>query len=636
MRRPDGSEFLPPLQIATGPDGSPSHKINSHGFLPGTYEHWAEDDATGLMTDAVSFEVTEALFVDVGGVFPNQAEPGQTIDLVYCIRNPSGMSLETVLSASMRSTGTTEPSIMDPGRRVTVEAPATAKGECQDQSRQFLLPPNLADGLYDVTWTLERADGSGEYDQRKYEAILRVGPEPDQVSPEQQLAEKFAPILYLASGDYEPKEVQIMLNEPGPEGRTNCSTELRLHYPDEISLGQCPSVETLAGIASDPNTYLDILDMSPGDKSLLENPYRERYQLLESRYDTVTYASVGRERVGGQLFVDYWFFYYYDFGTFGPDHEGDWERIRVRTGALTLEDALSRDAGTAIGMSQHMCDGTAIPLVYEPWSRDYTHDETHPVIYVARGSHANFLSEGRQAFNPLCSTQLDWTFRHTMVTPSVILIDCDNPTPDQEWLAFRGRWGEWGGGPHGPCRGQQIQPGGTISQLESIARDQLSALFIATWDLISGPGGITGFQSGSNASDIRMSLTSPSGRLIDRDTVATDVEHELTATSERFTITDPEPGDWTITIFAADVPPDGASVEIGFGTVPEPIVFGEESCDGEVNPVDAALVLQLSAGLLDALECEDEADTNLDGQINPVDASLILQFVAGLISSLPP
>jgi hypothetical protein len=58
------------------------------------------------------------------------------------------------------------------------------------------------------------------------------------------------------------------------------------------------------------------------------------------------------------------------------------------------------------------------------------------------------------------------------------------------------------------------------------------------------------------------------------------------------------------------------------------------NCDHVVNAIDAALILQFGAGLVDELSCEDAADVNGDGEINAVDAALVLQFVAGLIDEL--
>ena len=64
--------------------------------------------------------------------------------------------------------------------------------------------------------------------------------------------------------------------------------------------------------------------------------------------------------------------------------------------------------------------------------------------------------------------------------------------------------------------------------------------------------------------------------------------------------------------------------------------LGDVNGDGEVTVVDAALVLQYEAGLIDSLPCLDAADVNGDGTVDVEDAGLILQFVAGVIGSLPP
>lgn len=69
---------------------------------------------------------------------------------------------------------------------------------------------------------------------------------------------------------------------------------------------------------------------------------------------------------------------------------------------------------------------------------------------------------------------------------------------------------------------------------------------------------------------------------------------------------------------------------------PQPGDVGDASCDGNVNSIDAALILQSGAGLLQAIPCEEEADTNQDGTINSIDAALILQYSAGLLDQLPP
>jgi glucose/arabinose dehydrogenase len=57
---------------------------------------------------------------------------------------------------------------------------------------------------------------------------------------------------------------------------------------------------------------------------------------------------------------------------------------------------------------------------------------------------------------------------------------------------------------------------------------------------------------------------------------------------------------------------------------------------GHVDSVDAALVLQFSAGLFAELPAPENGDLNHDGYITAVDAAIILQYVAGLLDALPP
>ena len=66
-----------------------------------------------------------------------------------------------------------------------------------------------------------------------------------------------------------------------------------------------------------------------------------------------------------------------------------------------------------------------------------------------------------------------------------------------------------------------------------------------------------------------------------------------------------------------------------------PLLFGDVNCDGAVNPIDAALILQHSAGLLAGFLCPQNADANHDGRVDPIDAALVLQVSAGLLTQIP-
>lgn len=69
---------------------------------------------------------------------------------------------------------------------------------------------------------------------------------------------------------------------------------------------------------------------------------------------------------------------------------------------------------------------------------------------------------------------------------------------------------------------------------------------------------------------------------------------------------------------------------------PPDSVHGDANCNDVVDSIDAAIILQWNAGLLESLVCAERADTNKNGAVDSIDAALVLQFTAQLLSSLPP
>jgi len=76
------------------------------------------------------------------------------------------------------------------------------------------------------------------------------------------------------------------------------------------------------------------------------------------------------------------------------------------------------------------------------------------------------------------------------------------------------------------------------------------------------------FDSGWPGSDVVMSLTSPSGRVITRSTNAADVEHEVGPTYERYVIRNAEPGRWKVSLYGADVAPGGEQTQVRMTALP--------------------------------------------------------------------
>jgi hypothetical protein len=63
---------------------------------------------------------------------------------------------------------------------------------------------------------------------------------------------------------------------------------------------------------------------------------------------------------------------------------------------------------------------------------------------------------------------------------------------------------------------------------------------------------------------------------------------------------------------------------------------GDANCDGVVSSLDAVIVLQVDAGLLDRAPCHLQADASFDGIVNSLDAAIILQREAGLLAHCDP
>lgn len=78
----------------------------------------------------------------------------------------------------------------------------------------------------------------------------------------------------------------------------------------------------------------------------------------------------------------------------------------------------------------------------------------------------------------------------------------------------------------------------------------------------------------------------------------------------------------------------GGEVNVNGPSCGSTVLRGDANCNGVVNAVDAALILQIVAGLIGPPTCSANADVNRDGQINAIDAALVLQYIAGLIGRL--
>jgi len=149
-------------------------------------------------------------------------------------------------------------------------------------------------------------------------------------------------------------------------------------------------------------------------------------------------------RSGGRTILEYWFFYYFDLyqfsnplGSVWQDHEGDWEAVAV------VLDAKSDPLFVAT--SRH-CSGAR-----RDWAKVRRRGD-HPVVYVARGSHAIYFGPGLQfipnrCLPPQAKSLLDqYHVRlpdvvvpgRTIANEAVVPIGPASPS----WMRFTGPWGE--------------------------------------------------------------------------------------------------------------------------------------------------------------------------------------------------
>ncbi|HWM14684.1 MAG TPA: hypothetical protein VNO56_09400 [Gaiellaceae bacterium] len=267
-----------------------------------------------------------------------------------------------------------------------------------------------------------------------------------QADDETALAELYAPVVRLVEQEeecgpgepYEPMDVEALFDEPtvalrGPWGGG-----------DLVEIG--PAASDLAD-----GLYEYHLDF-PGHALDPRCDYELWARRVTEGRAPAVYAHVATDPAHpGRLALQYWLFYAYN--DWNNLHEGDWEMIQLVFDAPTAREALERRP-TAVGYSQHEGAEEA------DWGDDKLElvDGTHPVVYPAAGSHANFFEAalfiGTSAEQGVgCD---DTTGPSVSIRPAVFTIpsDPDEAQADFPWIDFEGRWGElqraFFNGPTGP------------------------------------------------------------------------------------------------------------------------------------------------------------------------------------------
>jgi hypothetical protein len=263
---------------------------------------------------------------------------------------------------------------------------------------------------------------------------------------EEELAERYAPVVRLVEqgeecgpGEpYEPIDIDAILDED--------TVSLRGPWRSNDLVTIAPSADDLGRRLYEYN-----LDF-PGDALNPGCDYERWARRVTDGTEPTVYAHVAQEAAHpDRLALQYWL--YYPFNDWNNLHEGDWEMIQLVFPAGSAEEALETEP-LEVGYSQHEGAERA------EWGEEKLEvvDGTHPVVYPAAGSHANFFTEGlhlgRSAEQGVgCD---DTTGPHEDLRPAALTIPSDAAAAGEAfpWIAFEGRWGErqqaFYNGPTGP------------------------------------------------------------------------------------------------------------------------------------------------------------------------------------------
>ena len=265
---------------------------------------------------------------------------------------------------------------------------------------------------------------------------LPAQPSDTATSAEEALLTMYAPVLAVReqpvaceSGEpYLPMSVEDLFRAPG----------LILRGPGGHNVDQ-PSVDDLAAIAPGDDWHIDI----PGNALSPGCSYERLYDGIGA--DPVAYGRVVTDPAHpGSVVVQYWYFYIYN--DWNDRHEGDWEMIQLVFVADDAAAALLAPPRQAM-YAQH--EGGEV----SSWEGGplQLRGDTHPVVFVAAGSHAAYFSAERWFGKSAASGfGCDDTRPPTVeVSPRIIPL-----RGDESWLSFTGRWGEqqpsFNNGPTGP------------------------------------------------------------------------------------------------------------------------------------------------------------------------------------------
>ncbi|MBX3230502.1 MAG: Vps62-related protein [Labilithrix sp.] len=286
------------------------------------------------------------------------------------------------------------------------------------------------------------ADSAFDVDPDVQMSALAKSPDNDAVTPaatQDQLIKTFAPHLHLHADDpYRPSSVDWYLARVTMRyNHKNC--------PDHeiYPVGKVTQQKLVAATHEDNGSFC----RHDGGKKVAATTHEgffleivnEATRKGSPRSDWKSYA-VWRPQASGLVNIEYWIFYPYNDGFSIFNHESDWEHVRV-----TIDPKANGGQGKATEVKLSAHKGGTIVKANDP---KLSWDGTHPVAYVAKGTHANYLAPGTYAIEGTHGIAKDttkaaaaaavWKTENAVVNIGTRA----KPKNGQVFVKFWGRWGE--------------------------------------------------------------------------------------------------------------------------------------------------------------------------------------------------
>ncbi|MBI4163787.1 MAG: Vps62-related protein [Candidatus Aenigmarchaeota archaeon] len=229
---------------------------------------------------------------------------------------------------------------------------------------------------------------------------------PSAISPEimdeADLAREFSPILYFSPQEnFFPVSTNYFIQS---------SELIQLSLPEPKLMDPNPTIEIISNI-TDPSYYLD---HRLNGSQMISADYKAQ------KPGHTVYYSIKKD--SGKTVIQYWFFYAYNKGK-SNEHEGDLEFIQI---------ILNSDQQPVFSAySQHLL-GESLE-----WN-GLDKEGTHPKVYVAEGSHANYFKPYQGNLGLESDVVRDDGLVLRQSGYDLVNIDA----ADQKWINFGGRWGD--------------------------------------------------------------------------------------------------------------------------------------------------------------------------------------------------